>query len=101
MTQNQDLIDRINDELDQLRNRVHEQFGDDDGQPDGMPAIPTLETRDDDTSFESWYDNNVQPLIEALREYKEELSSRDGSYAKLSAKLEVVTDLLPDRDQKH
>lgn len=52
MTRNEDLVDRINDELDQLRDHIHEQFGDDD-RPDGMPAIPTLETSDDDTAFES------------------------------------------------
>ncbi|RNJ26854.1 hypothetical protein [Halosegnis longus] len=101
MTRNEDLVDRINDELDQLRDRINEQFGDDDDdRPDGMPAIPTLETSDDDTAFESWYDDSVQPLVEALREYEEELRSRDSSYAKLSAKLEVVTDLLPDRENK-
>lgn len=99
MSEKQTLVDRANSEIEDPRNRMHEKFGDDsDSHPDGFPRLPKLDAKSEDSSFEQWYDNNVQSLANSLEEFKQELQRRDGNHSKLSAKVEVVTDLLPDRN---
>lgn len=100
MSDKSSLVDRINAEVEELRTMIRERLGeDDDSRPEGLPQLPKLDTKDEDSTFEQWYDDNVQPLVDAMQEYKDELSQREERHTKLSAKLEVVTDLLPSRDK--
>jgi hypothetical protein len=99
MAEKRTLVDRVNGEIDELRQSMRERVGESDGStPDDFPDLPNLEAKDEDSTFEQWYDDNVRPLADSLEEYKRKLSQRDEDHSKLVAKVEVVTDLLPNRD---
>jgi hypothetical protein len=91
MAEKQSLVERVNNEMDDLQQRAE-------GNGADAPELPKLDAKDEDSTYEEWYDNNVAPLVERLEEFKEELECRDGNHAKLTAKIEVVTDLLPSRN---
>lgn len=98
MAEKRTLVDRVNGEIDELRQSMRERVGEnDESKPNDYPDLPKLEAKDEGSTFEQWYDDNVRPLADSLEEYKRKLSRRDEDHSKLVAKVEIVTDLLPDR----
>ena len=87
------MVDRVNDKIRDARGSLAEKFDDEDEQS----TLPLLDEPDGQRD-QSWWEENVQQLEQAIEKYKRKLQEDDDSHRELRLKLEAAADLLPERN---
>lgn len=90
---NDSMVDTVNEKIRDARESLSRTFEDEDEQS----TLPLLEEADGRRD-QSWWEENVQELKQAIEKYKRKLEEDDGSHRELRLKLEAAADLLPERN---
>lgn len=95
MSRNDDgsMVDTVNEKIRDARESLAEKFDDEDEES----TLPLLEKVDGQRD-QSWWEENVQQLEQAIERYKRKLEQDDDSHRELRLKLEAPGDLLPERN---
>jgi predicted nucleic acid-binding Zn-ribbon protein len=95
MSRNDDgsMVDKVNEKIRDARESLAEKFDDEDQQS----TLPLLDEADGQRD-QSWWEENVQELQQAIEKYKRKLEEDDDSHRELRLKLEAAGDLLPERN---
>ena len=96
MTRNDDgsMVEKVNEKIRSARESIASKFDDEDEQS----TLPLLEKPDGERD-ESWWDENVRELKEAIEKYKRKLDRDDDSHTELKLQLEAAHDLLPEKQK--
>lgn len=87
-------VDAVNARIREMRQALADALGDEEPE-DTLPLLePAHGSRD-----EGWWNRNVEPLRESVREYKGKLDRAESSHTALKAELEAVLDLAPERNR--